>query len=1044
MWLVRIALLKPYTFVVMALMLLILGVLSIIRMPMDIFPHIKTPVVGVVWSYAGMLPEEMTKRMITIFERAVTTAVPDIEHIDSTTIYGNSVIKLYFHPNANIGFALSQVTALSQTVLRSFPPGAMPPIILSYDASTVPILEMVLSSSYHSEMKLNDVANNFVRTFLATVQGASILTPFGGKVRQVMADINIKALQTYGVAPQNVVDAINQQSVIAPSGTLKLGPFEYFVKLNNSPSSIHEFNHLPFQPPSNKKILISDVAPFRDGFLPQINVVRVNDVRAVLLQIYKSGDASTLEVIKKIKALIPLIKDNIPALIKIAFFEDQSKVVAAAIHGVLIEGAVAGLLTSILILLFLGNIRSTFVVLVSIPLSILASICVLHFTGETINMMTLGGLALAIGILVDDATVEIENINRQFALGKKPFDAIMDGAAEIAAPAFVSTLCICIVFLPMFFLTSITGYMFMPFAKAVIFAVFASYLLSRTLVPTMAKYLITHSSGETTFRFHQQFEHKFERFRDHYTHRLSAILRRPQQFCFWVFCCAGLSIIFLFPILGADFFPRVDASVIDLHIRAQTGSRVEETTKLTSQVEKVVKHIIPASEIESIINNIGISTSPLNLIYRSSTFDGPHDAEMTIALNSKHHSIYDYMETLRDELPKQFPGVSFSFMPADIVSQILNFGLSATIDLQINGFKGSENKIFARKVLHALKSIPGIVDARVKQSQNYPELYLETDRNKAKALGLSEADIIRNVLITLSGSFQTTPNFWLDPNNGVSYAITAMAPQYNMTSLQDLKNIPLRNMDINNPQEILGAVATIKYRQTPAQVSHYNVQEVVNVLADIQHRDIGSVTHDITQMLKKMDQYKPQGSQVMLKGQLKTQHEAFQSLTWGLVFSIVLIYLLIVINFQSWLDPFIIITALPIALCGIVWALFLLNTHLSVPALTGAIMAMGVATANSILMVSFAKKNVLKGMSIHDAVIDAAKTRIRPVLMTALAMILGMLPMALGIGEGAEQNAPLGQAVIGGLSLATLATLFFVPSVFYVLYQHRYLGQKHE
>ena len=1044
MWLVRIALLKPYTFVVMAVMMLILGVLSIIRMPVDIFPHIKTPVVGVVWSYTGMLPEEMTQRMITIFERAVTTAVPDIEHIDSTTIYGNSVVKLYFHPNANIGFALSQVTALSQTVLRTFPPGAMPPIILSYDASTVPILEMVLSSSYHSEMQLNDVANNFVRTFLATVQGASILTPFGGKVRQVMADINVKALQTYGVSPQNVVEAINQESVIAPSGTLKLGPFEYFVKLNNSPLSIHEFNHLPFQPPTNKEFLISNVAPFRDGFLPQINVVRVNDVRAVLLKIYKSGNASTLEVIDKLKALMPLIKENIPARIQINFFEDQSKFVKSALHGVLIEGGTAAFLTSIFILLFLGNIRSTFVILVSIPLSILASICLLHFSGETINMMTLGGLALAIGILVDDATVEIENINRQFSLGKEPFQAIMDGAAEIAVPAFVSTLCICIVFLPMFFLTSITGYMFMPFAKAVVFAVFASYLLSRTLVPTMAKYLISQAGHDGTFRFHQQFEKRFERFRDDYTNQLSAILNRPKQFCFWALCFACLSILLLFPILGADFFPKVDASTIDLHIRAQTGTRVEETTKLTSKVEKVVKQIIPQLEIESIINNIGISTSPLNLIYRSSTFDGPHDAEMTIALKSGHHSINDYIETLREVLPEKFSGISFSFMPADIVSQILNFGLSATIDLQINGFKGQENKVFARKVLHELKAIPGIVDARIKQAMNYPELYVETDRNKAKALGLSEADIVRNVLISLSGSFQTTPNFWLDPSNGVSYAITAMAPQYEMSSLHDLKNIPLRNMDINNPQQILGAVAKIKYRQTPSQVSHYNVQQVVNVLADIQNRDMGSVTHDIEQMLKKIKKDMPLGSQVILKGQLKTQREAFRSLAWGLVFSIVLIYLLIVINFQSWLDPFIIISALPLALCGIVWALFILNTHLSVPALTGAIMAMGVATANSILMVSFAKTNLLNGLLIHDAVINAAKTRLRPVLMTALAMILGMLPMALGIGEGAEQNAPLGRAVIGGLSLATLATLFFVPTVFYLLYQNRLLGKNHE
>jgi multidrug efflux pump subunit AcrB len=1044
MWLVRIALLKPYTFVVMAVMLMILGILSIIRMPMDIFPHIKTPVVGVVWSYTGMLPKEMTQRMITVFERAVTTAVPDIEHIDSTTIYGNSVVKLYFYPNANIAFAMTQVTALSQTVLRSFPPGAMPPIILSYDASTVPILELVLSSSYHSEMKLNDVANNFVRTFLATVQGASILTPFGGKVRQVMADINIKALQTYGVAPQNVVEAINAESVIAPSGTLKMGPYEYFVKLNNSPLSVNEFNHLPFQPPTDKNFYISDVAPFRDGFLPQINVVRVNDVRAVLLKIYKSGGASTLDVIQKIKALMPLIKENIPGRINIDFFEDQSRFVKSAIHGVLLEGAIAACLTGFFILIFLGNFRSTAVILVSIPLSILASICFLHVGGDTINMMTLGGLALAIGILVDDATVEIENINRQLSLGKDTFQAIMDGAAEIAVPAFVSTLCICIVFLPMFYLKSITGYMFIPFAKAVIFAVFTSYILSRTIVPTMAKYLLKDVKKHQNFIFHQHFELKFERFKDTYAAWLITILARPQKFCLWMMVFGGLSVLCLLPLLGTDFFPKVDASTIDLHIRATTGTRVEETTKLSTQVENEIKRHIPKSEIDSIISNIGISTSPLNLIYRSSTFDGPHDAEMTIALKPHHHSLYAYIQTLREILPQKFPGVSFSFMPADIVSQILNFGLSATIDLQINGFKGEENRVFARKLLHALKSIPGIVDARIKQSVNYPELYIETDRNKAKALGLGEIDIVRNVLISLSGSFQTTPNFWLDPSNGVSYAITAMAPQYQMNSLHDLKNIPLRNIDINNPQELLGAVSKIKYRQTPSQVSHYNVQEVTNILADIQNRDMGSVTRDIEKMLKTLKKERPVGSEVTLKGQLKTQKEAFQSLSIGLCFSIVLIYLLIVVNFQSWLDPLIIISALPLALCGIVWALFLLNTHLSVPALTGTIMAMGVATANSILMVSFAKHNLTDGMMLMDAVVNAAKTRIRPVLMTATAMILGMLPMAFGLGEGAEQNAPLGRAVIGGLSFATIGTLFFVPCVFYIFYQKHFSGQQHE
>lgn len=1043
-WIIRIALTKPYTFIVLALFLLILGPLSILRTPKDIFPNINIPVVSVVWSYTGMLPIEMSERITATFERALTTTVNDIEHIESQSLLGVSVTKIFFHPSVQIAMALSQVTAISQTMLRSLPPGTLPPLILSYNASTVPVIQLVLSSVKLSEQELNDLGNNFIRTQLAVVQGAALPYPYGGKTRQVQVDLNMQAMQTYGISPQDVTTAIGNQNLIIPAGTEKIGLYEYFIKLNASPIELEKLNDLPIKSAKGTVIYVHDVAHVRDGFPPQTNIVTVDGVRAVLMPIQKSGGASTLDIINKVKEIIPKVIESMPPSLNLHIFGDQSLFVRAAINDVIREGAIAAGLTGLMILLFVGSWRSTIIIIISIPLSVLTSIIVFSALGETINIMTLGGLALAVGILVDDATVAIENINWHLENGKEVETAIIDGAAQIALPALVSTLCICIVFIPMFLLKGVAHFLFVPLAEAVIFAMLTSYILSRTLVATLAKYwLHKHQEIKSNNRFiriQHGFEQKFETMRQHYHGLLKNILELRVIFIIGFLAVVILSLFILVPWLGSDFFPSVDAGQIKLHMHAPTGTRVEETAKLSGEVNYFIRHIIPAKEIDKIVDNIGLPVSGINLSYSNSNPVGPGDADILISLKPAHHGTNDYIRTLRKILPKKFPGVTFSFLPADMVSQILNFGLPAPINIQVAGLKKEQNRDYAAMLLDRVKHIPGIVDAHIHQSFNYPQFNVNVDRSLAKELGLTESNIANNALISLSGSFQTSPTFWLDTINGVSYPIATQTPQYRLESLQALQNIPLTTP--GRKLQILGALSTITRTTTSVVESHYNVQPVIDIFASVQDRDLGSVANDIHHVIKLTAKDLPKGSSVATRGQMQTQAESFHDLFYGIFFAVLLVYLLIVINFQSWVDPFIIITALPASIAGIAWILFLTHTTVSVPALTGAIMCMGVATANSILVVSFAKERMNLGDTAFTAALTAGYTRLRPVLMTALAMILGMLPMALGFGEGGEQNAPLGRTVIGGLMFATIATLFFVPAVFTLIHGGR--GNNHE
>lgn len=1041
MWLVWIALSRPYTFIVLALMLLIIGPLTIMRTPTDIFPDINIPVVSVVWTFTGMPPNEMGDRITSVFERAVTTTVNDIEHIESDSLIGISVTKLFFHPGTNIAVALSQVTAIAQTILRNLPPGTLPPLVLSYKASTVPVLQLVLSSATIPEQKLNDLGNNFLRTQLATVQGAALPYPYGGKVRQIQVDLDPKAMQTYGVSAQEVNAALLAQNLIIPAGTQKIGEYEYIVKLNSSPLTVEELNDLPVRTTPGRVLYMRDVAHVRDGFAPQTNIVRVNGQRAVMMSIQKTGNASTLDIINKIKSLLPMAQASLPKGLNLSMFADQSIFVTSAIQGVIIEGVTAAALTGLMILLFLGSLRSTFIITVSIPLSIIASITILSALGETINIMTLGGLALAVGILVDDATVAIENINWNLEQGKEVEQAILDGAKQIAIPALVSTLCICIVFVPMFFLGGVAQYLFVPLAEAVIFAMLMSYILSRTLVATMAKYLLHKqdlSEKKTSSpNLHERFEKKFDAFRQRYYELLSSVLQNTKVFipCFLGFIIASLLV--LWPWLGSDFFPNVDAGQIKLHIRAPTGTRVEETARLVDQIDTVVRQEIPPAELDSIVDNIGLPVSGINLSYSNSATVVPEDADILIALKKGHHPSQDYIRHLRTVLNNKFPSVSVAFLPADIVNQIINFGLPSPINIQVIGLKQKENNLYANKLIKLFKQVPGLADIRTRQADNYPVLFVDVDRSLAKELGFTQFDIASDLLITLSGSFQTTPTFWLDPNNGVSYPIVTQAPQYVMNSLQALHNIPIGSLTLPSQIQILGAVAKVRRAWTSVVQSHYNVQPVIDIFASVQDRDLGAVAKDIKKIIRDTKKDLPTGSSVAIRGQIATQQHAFSGLYGGLVFSILLVYLLIVINFQSWTDPFIIITALPAALAGIAWMLFLTHTTVSVPALTGAIMCMGVATANSILIISFARDYLVHTPNPFNAALEAGRARLRPVLMTASAMVIGMLPMALGLGEGGEQNAPLGRAVIGGLSFATIATLFFVPSVFYLIHERK-------
>ncbi len=1060
-WIVQVALRRPYTFIVLALLIMIFGVLSAIRTPTDIFPNINIPVISVVWTYTGLPPDDMSGRVIYYYERTLSAQVNDIEHIESQSLPGYGVVKVFFQKNVNINSALAQVTAASQTVLKLLPPGITPPYVLSYNASSVPILQLALSSKTIPEQQLFDLGQNFIRPQLATVAGAAIPSPYGGKVRQVQVDLDQHALQAASLSAEDVVSAISAQNLVLPAGTQKIGKFEYNVELNSSPKFIAQLNDLPIKKVNGTIVYVRDVAFVHDGNPPQTNVVRVNGAHAVLMTILKSGSASTLDIIDGVKNLLPKISQTLPEGLDLHAVGDQSIFVKAAVSGVIREGAIAAALTGLMILLFLGSWRSTLIITISIPLAVLFSVAALSVIGQTINVMTLGGLALAVGILVDDATVTIENINYHLELGKEIEPAIMDGARQIVVPAFVSLLCICIVFVPMFQLGGVAGYLFVPMAEAVVFALIGSFILSRTLVPTLANYLLRehhrldhdtvleheNKSGlfgylavrtgpprflsvEPLKRFQRGFERRFTQVRKHYRFLLRLALTNRRLFLIGFMAVVLLS-FGLAPFLGQNFFPSVDGGQIKLHIRAQTGTRIEETARLCDQVEGAVRQTIPANELDNIVDNIGLPISGINMAYGNSGTIGPEDADILISLGSDHHPTDDYVESLREKLPREFPGVKFAFLPADIITQILNFGLPAPIDLQVIGNNQVANDAYAEELLKRVRAVPGIADLRIQQEFDHPQLRINVDRSLAGEVGLTERDVADSLLVTLAGSSQVAPTFWLNPQNGVSYPIVTQMPQYRIDTISDLDNVPVT---AGQSSQILGALAHISRGPSDGVVSHYNVQPVIDLYGSVQKRDLGAVAADIQSILRDTAKDVPKGSTVVLRGQAQTMTSAFGQLYFGLAGAIVLIYLVIVVNFQSWLDPFVIITGLPAALAGIVWMLFITGTTLSVPALTGAIMCMGVATANSILVVSFARERLAQGYDAFSAALDAGFMRFRPVLMTALAMIIGMAPMALGMGEGGEQNAPLGRAVIGGLIFATMATLLFVPTIFCVVH----------
>jgi multidrug efflux pump subunit AcrB len=1045
MWIVRLALRRPYTFVVAAILLLILGPVAILRTPTDIFPNINIPVVSVIWNYGGLEPEEMSNRITYIYERVLTTTVNDIEHIESQSFNGIGITKVFFHPGVQIGNAVAQVTAISQTIVRQFPLGTTPPLVIQYNASTVPILQLALSGKGLNEQQLFDVGVNFIRTGLITVPGVAIPYPYGGKQRQIQIDLNTAQLQSKGLSPNDVVNTITNQNLILPGGTAKIGSFEYQVDMNGAPVTVTDMNNLPIKSVGDSTIYIHDVGFVRDGFPPQTNIVRVDGSRSVLMSVLKSGDASTLDIINGIKQKIPVIQNSLPTHVDIHPVSDQSLFVRASIQGVVREGAIAAGLTGLMILIFLGSWRSTIIIAVSIPLSILTSLIVLSSLGETINIMTLGGLALAVGILVDDATVEVENINRNFDQGKEIVQAILDGASQIAVPALVSTLSICIVFVPMFFLSGVAKYLFVPLAEAVCFAMLASYLLSRTLVPTMARYLLvartederreaSRTSRNPFVRMQEKFEVGFEKFRERYHRLLDASIRHRKAFIV-IFLLACVLSFGLIPFVGQDFFPSVDSGEFKLHMRAPTGTRIEDTAALCDRIEDEIRQQIPPKELVTIIDNIGLPYSGINLSYSTSAPIGPADADIQVELSKDHRPTKEYVRELRMKLAHDFPGVTFYDLPVDIVTQILNFGLPAPLDIQIVGRNLNANRAFAESLINKLKFVPGAVDLRIQQPFNYPKFHIEVDRTKTSQVGFTQKDVANNLLISLSGSSQTTPTFWLDPRTGVSYNVATQTPQYRVDTLQDLQNIPITNGVA--PPQILASLGSFTRGSEMAVVSHYNIQPVVDIFGSVDGRDLGGVSRDIAKIIDQTKKDLPQGSQIIERGQVQTMRSSFIGLLAGLAFSILLVYLLIVVNFQSWLDPFIILMALPAALAGIVWMLFVTGTTVSVPALTGAIMCMGVATSNSILVISFSKERLEEGEDPGEAALNAGFTRFRPVLMTALAMIIGMLPMSLGLGEGGEQNAPLGRAVIGGLLFATVATLFFVPVFFSFVHSWR-------
>jgi CzcA family heavy metal efflux pump len=1038
MWIVRIALDRPYTFVVLALLILILSPVVILRTPVDIFPNINIPVIAVAWQYTGLNPEELEGRLTSVYERILTTTVDNIEHIESTTVNGQAVVKIFLQPGTSLDTANAQVTAVSQTILRQLPPGALPPLIINYSASSVPILQLALSGKGLSEQQLNDMGQNFIRPQLVPVPGAVVPYPYGGKQRQVMIDLNPDLLQAKGLSPQDVLNALTNQNLVLPGGTAKIDEFEYDVRVNSSPRTVAELNTLPIKQVGNSTVYVQDVANVRDGFAPQTNIVRQDGHRGVLLSILKAGTASTISVVQGTRDLLPRIAQTLPPELKIQPLADQSIFVKAAIGGVIREALIAACLTALMILLFLGSWRSTLIIAVSIPLSILTSVIILSALGETINIMTLGGFALAVGILVDDATVEIENIERNLAQGKEIRRAILDGASQIAVPAFVSTLCICIVFLPMFFLAGVSKFLFVPLAEAVVFAMLASYFFSRTIVPTMALYLLKsgeHHVGRRNVlsRFQAGFEMGFQRLRLSYQLLLTTAVHRRAVFipAFLLVC---LSVFLLVPWLGQNFFPGSDNGQFILHIRAKSGTRIEETARICDLIEAYMRHQIPSSEVDNILDNIGLPYSAINYMHSTSGLIGAADADIMVSLKEKHHPTPDYVRDLRKTLPRDFPGVTFYFLPADMVTQVLNFGLPAPIDIQIDGADIDGNRKVAERTLADLRRVPGLTDLRIQQQFDYPTYDINVDRTKAGQGGLNERSVVTSVLNSLSGSFQITPMFFLNWKNGVNYNLVAQTPQYKVRSLQDLANTPITATDTSRPG-ILADVASVTRSTEMEAISHYNIRRIVEIYGAVQERDLGSAARDIDRIVEANRKSLPRGSFVTIRGQIQTMRSSYVGLLAGLGFSIVLVYLLIVVNFQSWLDPFIIITALPAALAGIVLFLFITHTSLSVPALMGAIMCMGVATANSILVVSFAKEQLLHHGDPIEAAIEAGYTRFRPVIMTALAMIIGMIPMALGLGDGGEQNAPLGRAVIGGLLCATLATLVFVPSVFSLLHR---------
>jgi multidrug efflux pump subunit AcrB len=1041
MWIVRLALRRPYTFVVMGLAILLLGGFAIVTTPTDIFPEIEIPVVSVIWNYEGLTTEDMASRITTFSEYTISSAVSDVRSIESHTYPGVGVIKIYFQPNVNVEAALAQVTAVSQTILRRMPPGAVPPFILQYNASSVPIIQLALSSKTLSEAQLYDYGIYRIRQQIAPIQGITLPLPYGGKPRQIMVDLDPQALLAKSISAADVSNAVNLQNLTLPSGSVKLGPREYRVSLNSSPDAVAALNELPVKVVNGATVYLRDVAHVRDGFAVQTNIVRQDGRRSVLLTVIKKGGASTLTIVKQLKNLLPAIRAAAPPGLEVRELFDQSLFVRAAIAGVLTEGAIAACLTGLMILLFLGSWRSTLVVITSIPLSILTSLAILSAIGQTLNVMTLGGLALAVGILVDDATVEIENIHRNLGMGKRLVQAILDGAQQIATPAFVSTLSICIVFVPVVFLTGPAKYLFTPLALAVVFAMLASYLLSRTIVPTLVRYLLageTHSPAASAHaapgffaRIHDGFQRMFERLRAAYVGVLENALARRRP-VFGVFAVVLMTGAALLPFVGRDFFPEVDTGQFRLHVRAPAGTRIEETEQVFADVEAAIRRVIPKDEIELVIDNIG-QPQPINLAFTDSVTIGPSDGEILVALNpERHRPTAHWMKTLRETLPREFPGVTFFFQPADMVSQILNFGLPAPIDVQITGFDQAATHAIALEVAARMARIPGAVDVHLHQVVNAPSLLVNVDRSRAAELGLTQRDVANNVLVTLSSSAVVAPNYWSDPRSGINYVVAVQTPQSRVDSVNTLMNTAVTSGPSGAPR-LLSSLATLERREVPAVLSHSNVQPVFDVYANVQDRDLGSVSAAVQRIAGELRPKLPPGHTITVRGQVESMNSAFVRLGLGLIFAVVLVYLLMVVNFQSWLDPFIIITALPAGFCGIVWILFVTHTTFSVPALMGAIMSVGVATANSILVVTFANDQMLEGHDSRSAALAAGATRLRPVLMTALAMIIGMLPMSLGLGEGGEQNAPLGRAVIGGLLVATFATLFLVPLVYSVL-----------